>query len=163
MPCEKLLEYLTDNNVDYELKEHPAAFAAQDVAYHAGVPGRMFAKSVLVKLDGVMAMAVIPADTKIDFQRLQDTAGASSISLAVEPEFEKRFPDCELGAMPPFGNLYDMRVIVADDLEEFKTISFNAGTHEEMMTIAFNDFMSLVNPLVGHFTFRRLMKRKARY
>ena len=112
MPCEKLLEYLTANNVEFELKNHPNAFAAQDVAFKSGVPGRLFAKTVMVKLNGDMAMAVLPADSKVDFHLLRETAGAETITLAVEDEFEEMFPDCELGAMPPFGHLYGMEVFV---------------------------------------------------
>jgi len=84
MPCAKLLEYLTENKVDFDLTDHPSAYAAQDVAFKAGVPGRLFAKTVLVKLDGKMAMAVLPADSKVDFHLLRETAGAETITLAVK-------------------------------------------------------------------------------
>jgi Ala-tRNA(Pro) deacylase len=161
MPCAKLVEYLTNNRVDFEMTDHPSAFAAQDVAFKAGVPGRLFAKTVLVKLDGQMAMAVLPADSKVDFHLLRETAGAETITLAVEDEFEELFPDCELGAMPPFGHLYGMEVYVAGSLIRADTISFNAGTHTEILTLPFWEFERLVEPKIGYFTFRRLQEKKS--
>lgn len=160
MPCEKLLEYLENSHIEFDRVEHPHAYAAQDVAYKAGIPGSMFAKTVLVKLDGLMGMAVLPAENKINFNLLREAAGAETISLALEEEFESRFPDCELGAMPPFGNLYKLPVYVAGSLTEAKTISFNAGTHTEVITMAYQDFERLVRPQVARFTFRRLRERK---
>ena len=160
MPCPKLLEYLSENNVEFELHTHPSAYAAQDVAFKAGVPGRLFAKTVMVKLDGEMAMAVLPADSKIDFHLLRETAGADTISLALEEDFEPIFPSCELGAMPPFGHLYDMRVFVAGSLIRAETIAFNAGSHTEVLTMPFWEFERLVEPRIGYFTFRRLQEKK---
>jgi len=160
MPCAKLLEYLDANHVDYELTEHPNAYAAQDVAFKSGVPGRRFAKTVLVKLDGEMAMAVLPADSKVDFHLLRETAGAETITLALEEEFEEMFPDCELGAMPPLGHLYGMPVYVAGSLLGADSISFNAGTHTETLTMPFHEFERLVQPQVGYFTFRRPQDRR---
>jgi Ala-tRNA(Pro) deacylase len=161
MPCEKLLEYLTANNVEFELINHPNAVAAQDVAFKAGVPGRLFAKTVMVKLNGKMAMAVLPADSKVDFHLLRETAQAETITLAVEDEFQATFPDCELGAMPPFGHLYDMKVFVAGSLIRADSISFNAGTHTEILTMPFWEFERLVEPRIGYFTFRKLQEKKS--
>jgi len=160
MPCAKLLEYLEENNVDFELVDHPNAYAATDVAVKSGVPGRRFVKTGLLKLDGEMAMAVLPADSKVDFHLLRETARAETITLALEDEFEEMFPDCELGAMPPFGHLYGMEVYVAGSLLNAGTISFNAGTHQEILTMPFVDFERLVEPHVGYFTFRRPQERK---
>ena len=160
MPCEKLLEYLAENGVDHELVDHPQAYAARDVAFKAGVRGREFAKTVLVKLDGLMAMAVIPAEHKVNFNLLRDVAGAETISLALEDEFEARFPDCELGAMPPFGNLYGMRVFVEGHLGDAESITFNAGTHTEAITMAYADFVDLVQPVTASFTFQPLLEYK---
>ena len=161
MPCEKLLEYLTENKVDYELKNHPSAYAAQDVAFKSGVPGRLFAKTVMVKLNGEMAMAVVPADSKVDFHLLKETASAKTITLAVEEEFGEKFPDCELGAMPPFGHLYGMKVFVAGSLIRADSISFNAGSHTEILTMPFWEFERLVEPKIGYFTFRKLQEKKS--
>jgi len=158
MPCEKLLEFLDLSGVDYELREHPQAYAAREVAAKAGVPGRAFAKTVLVKLDGEMAMAVIPSEHKLNFNVLREVAGAGTIALALEDEFAARFPDCELGAMPPFGNLYGMRVLADAHLGEAEAITFNAGTHTEALTMAYADFARLVQPEVARFTFQPLLE-----
>ncbi len=161
MPCDKLLAYLDANHVEYEMVAHPPAYAAREVAAKAGVPGCAFAKAVVVSLDGRMAMAVLPAEHKISFNQLRDAAGAETISLAVEDEFAARFPDCELGAMPPFGHLYDMAVYVDDHLLDVDTIAFNAGTHAEVITMAYRDFARLVQPQIARFTFRPLQEFKA--
>jgi Ala-tRNA(Pro) deacylase len=161
MPCEKLLDYLESNGVDFEFIEHPKAYAAEDVAHKAGVSERAFAKTVMVKLDGLMAMAVIPAVTKVNFNLLREAAGATTINLALEREFEARFPDCELGAMPPFGNLYGLKVFVDGALGENETIAFNAGTHREVITLSWDDFEELVQPQVARFAYQTL--REDRY
>lgn len=160
MPCEKLLDYLDSNHVEYDLQEHPQAYAAQETAVKARVPMRLFAKTVLVRLDGLMAMAVIPSDHKINFNLLREAAGAGTISLALEDEFAERFPDCDLGAMPPFGNLYDMAVYADAHLASVETITFNAGTHTETITLARADFQRLVEPQPARFTFQPLMERR---
>jgi Ala-tRNA(Pro) deacylase len=161
MPCDKLLDYLESNGVDFRHIEHPKAYAAEDVAHKAGVPERAFAKTVMVKLDGLMAMAVIPAVTKVNFNLLREAAEATTINLALEREFEDRFPDCELGAMPPFGNLYGLAVYVDGALAENETIAFNAGTHREVITLAWDDFEELVQPQVARFAYQTL--REDRY
>ncbi len=161
MPCEKLLDYLDENLIDYDLLLHPQAHAARETAVKSGVPGRLFAKTVLVRLDGLMAMAVLPADHKVNFNLLRLAADADTISLTPEYEFEARFPDCELGAMPPFGNLYGMAVFVDAHLSTVDTITFNAGTHTETITMTYADFERLVAPQVARFTFRPLMEQQA--
>ncbi|MFO7653870.1 MAG: YbaK/EbsC family protein [Candidatus Krumholzibacteriia bacterium] len=158
MPCEKLLEFLDEHRVPYELVEHPHAFAARETARKAGVPGYSFAKTVLVQLDGLMAMAVLPSESKVNFNLLRSVANVESVGLASESEFESRFPDCELGAMPPFGNLYNMRVFVDGHLQAADTIAFNAGTHTEIIMMPYEDFESLVRPTIGQFTFRPLQE-----
>lgn len=163
MPCEKLLEYLDENNVEYDLEEHPMAYAARETAVKSGVPIRMFAKTVLVRLDGLMAMAVVPADHKVNFNLLREAAGAGTISLALEGEFDERFPDCELGAMPPFGNLYDMKVLVDAHLTTVNTVTFNAGTHTETVTLAYADFERLTKPQAAHFAFQPLVEHRAEF
>lgn len=162
MPCSQLLDYLKQNNVEFELTEHPCAYSASDVAFKAGVSGRLFAKTVLVKLDGHMAMAVLPADSRIDFQLLRELAGAATISLAVESDFDDRFPECELGAMPPFGHLFGMEVFVAGSMIRADMISFNAGTHTEILTLPYWEFERLVEPQIGSFSFRRMKEMKSR-
>jgi Ala-tRNA(Pro) deacylase len=161
MPCTKLLDYLDDNEVDYDLEEHPQAYAARETAVKKEVPLRKFAKTVMVRLDGLMAMAVLPSDHKVNFNLLRDAAGADTISLALEDEFGERFPDCELGAMPPFGNLYDMAVYVDSHLAPVGQITFNAGTHTESITMAYRDFVDLVKPQMARFTYQPLMEHNA--
>jgi Ala-tRNA(Pro) deacylase len=162
MPCSQLLDYLNENNVEYDLTEHPSAFAAQEVAFKAGVPGRLFAKTVVVKLDGHLAMAVLPADSNIDFQLLRELSGAATISLAVEHDFDDRFPECELGAMPPFGHLFGMEVFVAGSMIRADMISFNAGTHTEILTLPYWEFERLVEPKIGNFSYRRMKEMNSR-
>jgi Ala-tRNA(Pro) deacylase len=107
---------------------------------------------VIVKIDGRMAMAVLPASYRVDFDLLKEAAGASSIELASEEEFKDLFPDCEIGAMPPFGNLYGMDVFVAASLAEDADIAFNAGSHSELIRLSYKDFERLVGPKVVEFS-----------
>jgi Ala-tRNA(Pro) deacylase len=104
----------------------------------------------MVKVDGRMTMVVLPASDKIDLQLLKKLLGASKTELASEPEFKQSFPDCEIGAMPPFGNLYGIPVFVTDRLKENAEIAFNAGTHTEVMKLDFAAFERLVKPTVLH-------------
>jgi Ala-tRNA(Pro) deacylase len=155
-----LAKFLDEQQIRYVRITHSPAYTAQEIAASAHIPGRELAKTVMVKLDGKMAMAVLPADSKVDFHLLRETAGAETITLALEDEFEAMFPDCELGAMPPFGHLYGMDVYVAGSLLGAGMISFNAGTHTEILTMPFSDFERLVEPRVGYFTFRRPLERR---
>jgi len=149
MPVQKLKEFLDSNDVKYVVIKHSAAFTAQEIAASAHVPGKELAKTVMVKIDGKMAMAVVPASYRVDMERLKSVAGAGSVELASEQEFKDMFPACEVGGMPPFGNLYDMDVFVAQSLAEDEEIAFNAGSHTELVRLAFSDFERLVQPKVG--------------
>ncbi len=160
MPCKKLLENLRANGIDFDYIEHPKAYAAGDVAHKAGIPERAFAKTVMVRLDGLMAMAVLPAAFKVNFNLLREAAGAQTISLALEREFASRFPDCELGAMPPFGNLYGLKVYVDGSLAENETVAFNAGTHREVITMAWDDYETLVTPSMARFAYQALREER---
>ncbi|RPJ52662.1 MAG: YbaK/EbsC family protein [Acidobacteria bacterium] len=148
MPVKKLKEFLDENRVKYVTISHSLAYTAQEIAATAHIPGKELAKTVIIRADGRMAMAVLPASLKVDFDLLADATGAKKIELATEREFKQLFPDCELGAMPPFGNLYGMDVYVAESLTEDKEIAFNAGSHTELMRLPFQDFMRLVKPKV---------------
>ena len=148
MPVKKLKEFLDSNRVKYVTVSHSLAYTAQEIAATAHVPGKDLAKTVIIKADGRMAMTVLPASYKIDFAILAQAIGARKVELATEREFKQMFPDCELGAMPPFGNLYGMDVYVAQSLTEDSEIVFNAGTHTELMRLSFQDFMRLVQPRV---------------
>jgi Ala-tRNA(Pro) deacylase len=156
MPVKKLEEFLDNANIKYVTIAHSRAYTAQEVAASAHIPGREMAKTVMVKIDGRMAMAVLPASYKVDFDLLREAAGASRVELASEQEFKDLFPECEMGAMPPFGNLYGMEVYVADTLAKDEEIAFNAGTHTELIKMSYRDFESLVGPKVMRFSSKTL-------
>jgi len=152
MPAKKLKEFLDKERIKYVSITHSAAFTAQEIAAAAHVPGRVLAKTVIVHVDGKPAMAVLPADKRIVLEDLRDAAGAQEIRFATEDEFKALFPDCEIGAMPPFGNLYGLDVYVAAPLADEDEMVFNAGTHTELIKLAYSDFERLVKPKVASFT-----------
>jgi len=152
MPIKKLKDHLDSEKIKYVTISHSPAFTAMEVAESAHVPGRALAKTVMVKLDGRMAMAVLPSTRKVDLNLLRESAGAEEAMLATELEFKSLFPDCETGAMPPFGNLYGMEVYVSPSLAEDDQIAFNAGSHTEVIKLAYKDFERLVRPKVVSFT-----------
>jgi Ala-tRNA(Pro) deacylase len=151
MPAKALKEFLNKHKVKFVAISHSQAFTAQEVAASAHVPGKELAKTVIVKLDGVMAMVVVPASFRVDLDALKTAARARKAELAGEGEFRDKFPECELGAMPPFGNLYGMDVYVADVLAEDAEIAFNACTHTELFRLKYADFERLAKPRVGRF------------
>ncbi len=151
MPARKLMEFLDSNHVKYVTITHSTAYTAQEVAALAHIRGRDMAKTVIVNLDGKLAMAVLPASQHVDLSLLKAAASAKTVALATEAEFRGKFPECETGAMPPFGNLYGVPVFVEESLTKDKEISFNAGTHNELMRIAYADFDRLVQPTVTTF------------
>jgi Ala-tRNA(Pro) deacylase len=152
MPVRKLKEFLDREQIKYVRIQHSPAYTAQEVAQSAHIKGKEFAKTVMVEIDGKLAMAVLPADRKIVLQDLRDITGSDEVKFASEDEFRTRFPDCETGAMPPFGNLYGMEVFLAEALTENSEIAFNAGSHTEAMRLGFQDFDRLVHPKVMSFT-----------
>ena len=149
MPIQKLKDYLDSNHVKYLTMSHSPAFTAEEVAASAHVPGRELAKTVMVKSDGKMAMVVLAAHQKVDFGLLEGVMGRTGVGLADEEEFKTAFPDCDVGAMPPFGNLYEMEIFVDESLQDDEQISFNAGTHTELIKLAYSDFEKLAKPKVG--------------
>ena len=153
MPAAKLRKFLDENAVRYVSIQHSPAYTAQETAASAHVPGRELAKTVMVKIDGNMAMAVLPATKRLDLDRLRAAAGAESAALANEAEFRSTFPDCEVGAMPPFGNLYGLDVYVEESLAEDEQIAFNAGSHAELIQLAYEDFRRVVAPRVGKLAY----------
>lgn len=154
MPVRNLKLYLDRNGVKYLTIAHSPAYTAQEIAASAHVPGKELAKTVMVKIDGKVAMSVLPASFHVDFDLLKEAANAGQVELATEREFAGAFPECEIGAMPPFGNLYGMDVYVADALAEDEDIVFNAGTHTELIKMAYKNFERLVHPKVLHFAAR---------
>lgn len=152
MPVKKLKEFLDREKIKYVSVVHSTAYTAQEVAASAHVTGKELAKTVIVELDGQMAMAVLPANRKIVLQELREVTGCEAVKFASEEEFKRRFPDCETGAMPPFGNLYEMDVYLAESLTQNEEIVFNAGSHTEVIRMRFEDFERLVQPRVVSFT-----------
>lgn len=152
MPVAKLKELLDREEVRYLSIAHSPAFTAQEIAATAHIPGREIAKTVMVKLDGKLVMAVLPAPARVDLDRLRDATGATQVELGSEDDFKRLFPDCETGAMPPFGNLYGLDVWADRELTEDQEIAFNAGTHAELIRMAWADFERLVEPKLADFT-----------
>lgn len=153
MPVKKLKDFLDSQGIKYVTISHSQAYTAQEIASSAHIPGKELAKTVMIKIDDKMAMAVLPASYKVDFDLLKKTIGASKVELASEKEFQDIFPECDVGAMPPFGNLYGMEVFAAESLSEDKEITFNAGSHTELIRLAYKDFEKLVKPKVVKFSF----------
>ena len=131
---------------------HSQAFTAQQVAASAHISGKEIAKTVMIKVNGEMAMAVLPGSYLVDFSLLKEAIGTDDIRLAGEQEFKELFPDCQNGAMPPFGNLYGMKVYVAKALVDDHQIAFNAGTHTQLVQLAYKDFERLVKPQILEFS-----------
>ncbi len=152
MPTTKVRQFLDTHHIRYVVIGHSPAYTAQEIASLAHISGKEMAKTVMVKVDGKMAMAVLPASYKVDFGRLKEGVGAKKVELAKESEFKHLFPDCEVGAMPPFGNLYGLPVYVAERLTEDKEIAFNSGTLTELFLMQYQDFERLVQPTVVKLT-----------
>jgi Ala-tRNA(Pro) deacylase len=154
MNCKERLEgYLRDNQVSFETEHHPAAFTAQEVAASDHVPGKMLVKVVMVLADDELVMLAVPAPYQVNLDRVGEVLGATEVRLAEEEEFADAFPDCEVGAMPPFGNLYDVPVYADEALAEDETIVFQAGTHTATMRLKYADFERLVEPTTAGFAY----------
>lgn len=152
MTSQRLEEYLRANSVAFHTVPHPYAQTAEGTAASANISGKEMAKTVMVHLDGKLAMAVVPANEWVHLQRLREITGAQDVTLASESDFKDRFPECEVGAMPPFGNLYGMDVFASESLAADEQIAFNAGSHRELVCIGWNDFERLVHPQVADLT-----------
>jgi Ala-tRNA(Pro) deacylase len=149
MDCKERLEgYLRENGVAFRVDHHPLAYTAQEVAAAEHVPGRMLAKVVIAFADGKMVMLGLPAPWRVDQVSAAGALGVQELRLAHEEEFAAAFPDCEVGAMPPFGNLYELPVYVDEALAEDETIVFNAGTHTDTVSMKYADFERLAKPAV---------------
>ncbi len=148
MPIKKLKEFLDKNKVKYVTINHSPAYTSQEIAEIAHISAKELAKTVIVKIDDTLAMVVTPAHIKVNFEQVKKSTGAKHVELASEFEFQERFPGCELGAMPPFGNLFDMPVYVTSDLTKDEKIAFNAGSHAELIKVSYKDFEKIVKPKV---------------
>jgi Ala-tRNA(Pro) deacylase len=149
----RVTEYLDKSAIPYEVTEHPPTFTAQQMAAVEHEPGKFVAKPVIVKVDGKYMMCVLSANNKIDLAALKSQLGAESIELADEKEIGKIFDDCELGAEPPFGNLYDLPTIMDKALVDDDHILFQAGTHKEAIQMSMADYRKLVEPKVLEFSY----------
>jgi Ala-tRNA(Pro) deacylase len=152
MGCKEELEgYLRENKVPFQVQHHAVAYTAQEVAAAEHVPGRMLAKVVVLLGDGKLSMFVLPAPARVDVEKAASVLGVKEARLAHEDEFADRFPGCEVGAMPPFGNLYDLPLYVDKSLSEDETIVFEAGTHTDTISMKYADFERLTKPTVAEF------------
>jgi Ala-tRNA(Pro) deacylase len=142
----RLRQFLDSYNIKYVVISHSVAYTAGAVAVLTHIPGKELAKTVIVKIDDALVMAVVRASQHVDLERLKAATNAMVVQLAAEHEFRKRFPDCETGAMPPFGNLYGMKVFADEGLSEDQEIAFNAGSHRELVRLAWEDFERMVEP-----------------
>jgi|KBSSwiStaDraftv2_1062776.scaffolds.fasta_scaffold351026_1 Ala-tRNA(Pro) deacylase len=148
MPVQRLKDFLDKNDIQYILISHSRAYTAAAIGAITHIPGKVIAKTVMVKLDGKLAMVVVPGSRHVNLGALKSALGVNSALLVTEPEFADAFPDCEVGAMPPFGSLYGLQVYVDETLTHDEEIAFNAGSHRELMRMRYKDFEQLENPTV---------------
>lgn len=153
MPTKMLKEFLDHNKVRYVSIKHSVAYTAQEIAASAHIKGKELAKTVLIKIDGKLAMCVLPASNKVDFDLLEKSLGGKNARLANEVEFKDKFPECEVGAMPPFGNLYGLDVYAEESLAKDKEIAFNACSHTELVQMSYQDFERLAKPKMMKFSY----------
>jgi Ala-tRNA(Pro) deacylase len=147
--------YLKRHGIRYTHSIHPPAYTAREVAAAEHMPAQSMAKTVVYSGDNGNGLLVLPADYIVDFAEVRRLMGLTEIRLADESELGALFPECELGAMPPFGNLFDMPVLMDEKLAAAEFMAFNAGTHRDVIHMSVADFHKLVNPLVATFAIRQ--------
>ena len=143
---DRLRKFLDDNEVNYSVIHHKRDFTARETAEDTQTPDREFAKSVFIAVDGTYAVAVLRGDDLLAVERLREAIGASGIELASEEEMEELCPDCEVGAAPPFGNLWGLPVFASSGLEGDQYITFNGGAHDKAVRLSLEDYRRLVQP-----------------
>lgn len=148
MVCTRLRALLEDQGVPHETVHHRFDYTAQEAAADTHTRGREFAKVVMLQVDGAPAMIVLPAHHRVDFARLHDELGAKQVRMCNEDEMRQLFPDCEVGAEPPFGNLYGVPVYLSDAMKDDLFITFNAGTHEDVIRMRLEDYVRLAKPRI---------------
>jgi len=148
MSVKKLRQFLDKQNIKYLSITHSPAYTMSEIAAAAHIPGEQVAKTVIVKIGKELAMVVVPASMHVDLELVREATGAGSTALATEQDFEQVFPDCEPGSMPPFGHLYGLDTYVSPALSRHDTIAFNAGTHTELIQLAYGDFERLAKPRI---------------
>ncbi len=154
MPAQRLKQMLDRHNIRYISINHSPAYTARETAASTFVPRREFAKTIIVDMDGGKVMAVLSASRHVDIMALRNLAQANEARLATEDEFRELFPDCEVGAMPPFGSLYNMRVFVDEMVTEVDDLCFNAGSHEQILRMDCSEYLKLEQPVIGAFAIK---------
>ena len=157
MLSQRVVDYLHSHQVPFSAQHHPPAYSAQEIAEKAHISGRWVAKTVVVKLDGRLALCVIPATERVNFSILRQVAGSHTAELAEEDEFVDSFPSCEPGAMPPFGDLFGMSVFVSDTLKQEHPLAFGSGDASELLMLSWQDFNRLEHPVLMTDRQRRSM------
>ena len=152
MKGQKVIDFLRNNNIHFDIIKHPTAFTAQGIAHAAHISGKMLAKTVIVNVDGKFKMLVMPANKRINIDALKGLLWAKNVRLATEDEFREIFTDCEIGGMPPFGNLYGLDTYIASELTRDEEIAFNAGSHSQLCKITYSDYAKLAHPKVMEFS-----------
>lgn len=147
--AKRLKELFDEKKVQYEVLEHDPAFTAQEEAAATHVPGRNWAKTVVLMVDGKPVLAVLPATRQLDLDAVARAAGAKSVTLADEDDFRRLYPDCEPGAMPPFGHLYDQTTFVDESLREDEYIAFHAGDHHTAIKMPYSAYEELEEPVAA--------------
>jgi Ala-tRNA(Pro) deacylase len=145
----KVQEYLQQEHVAFQVLEHPPAYTAQEVAAEEHVSGNRTAKAVVVKADSDFAVCVLPASFKLDLGKVARAMKVRQVRLADESEMARIFPDVEVGAEPPFGNLYNLPTLVDQNLVHEEDILFSAGTHRHAIRMKYGDFARLAQPRVA--------------
>lgn len=157
MPLNRLKDFLDTYQVKYSGITHSVAYTAQGIAALTHISGKELAKTVVIKVDNIFMMAVVPASQRVDLSHIKEALSAKAVELATEEELRQLFPDCETGAMPPFGNLYGIRVMADQSLTEDKEIVFNAGSHRELIRVSWNDYVKLAKPTILPLTTKGLV------
>jgi Ala-tRNA(Pro) deacylase len=144
----RLEQYLHTAHVPYEHHVHPTTYTASQTAASMHIPMGEMAKTVVVKADGRLLLAVLPADMKVDVPHMKFMTRAANIEVATEQDFANAFPTCELGAMPPFGNMFGIPTYCDTSLQEHDSIEFNAGSHDDTIRMSFDDFRRTSRPVI---------------
>jgi Ala-tRNA(Pro) deacylase len=147
----KLKSFLDESKVRYHVLKHHEKFTSPEIAQALHVPGQLLAKVVMLKAKDELLMAVLPANLRVDLDKFAKVADVKACALATEDQFRDSFPDCEVGAMPPFGNLYGIPVYVDRSLTKDDEIVFEAGNHHEAIKLDYLDFERTVKPKIGDF------------
>jgi Ala-tRNA(Pro) deacylase len=160
MPVDQLKEYLDENNVHYISIEHSTAYTAKEIAERVNIKGDQMAKTVMVTLDGVLSMIVLPASCRIRWDRFMRAMGTELVELASEEEFKDRFPECDVGAMPPFGAIYEVPLYMYEGFDEDSEIAFRAGSHHEIIKMQFSVYKRLAHPMTLTEGFAKIGMKK---